>query len=70
MKRTTVRSSNLASVGYDILSAVLEIEFNSGAVYMYERVPQRVYKELMAAPSHGKYFAQHIKNKYPYARVK
>ncbi len=32
MKRTSVDSSNLASVGYDPKSQILEIEFNTGRV--------------------------------------
>ena len=34
MERIPVESSNLASVGYDSDSLTLEIEFNSGGIYI------------------------------------
>ena len=69
MLRTKVESSNIASVGYDQLDGILEIEFNSGAIYQYENVPYRVYDVMMKADSVGKYFNVHIKSKYNYRRV-
>lgn len=70
MKRETVSSSNLRSVGYDRSTQILEIAFNSGGVYQYSQVPENVYDGLMNAPSHGRYFNHFIKNKYPTRRVK
>jgi hypothetical protein len=70
MKRESVESSNLASVGYDADNQILEIEFHHGGVYQYSSVPQYVYKELMEADSHGKYFSSQIKNIFNYKRIK
>lgn len=39
MDRETVQSSNIASVGYDLSSSTLEIEFKSGGIYQYSGVP-------------------------------
>ena len=61
MKRQSVESSNLASVGYDAENEILEIEFNHGGVYQYFDVPENVYEELMSASSHGQYFDRNIK---------
>ena len=47
MQRTTVSSSNLASVGYDATTETLEIEFQNGAVYQYFSVPVQAYHGLM-----------------------
>ena len=47
MQRTTVSSSNLASVGYDATTETLEIEFQNGAVYQYFSVSVQVYHGLM-----------------------
>ena len=69
MLRTKVESSNIASIGYDQLDGILEIEFKSGAIYQYENVPIRVYEVMMKADSVGKYFNAHIKSKYNYRRV-
>ncbi|MCA9933042.1 MAG: KTSC domain-containing protein [Ardenticatenaceae bacterium] len=70
MKRTAVSSSNLASVGYDPESQILEIEFNSGRVYQYFDVPQDEYDGLMNADSHGRYFNQNIRDNYRYTRIR
>lgn len=70
MQRTSVQSSSLHSVGYEEETKTLEIEFNNGSVYRYYGVPFSVYQGLMSAPSHGKYFHQHIRDVYPYTRVK
>jgi hypothetical protein len=70
MERIPVSSSNLASVGYDPSSAVLEVEFNHGGIYQYNGVPEEIYQSLMSAGSHGTYFDQFIKKAgYPYNKV-
>lgn len=70
MKRKSVESSNLASIGYDADKQILEIEFNHGGVYQYFDVSQDVYDELMDADSHGKYFVYNIKDEYEFNRLK
>ena len=69
MKRAPVSSSNLCSVGYDPASKTLEIEFHSGGIYQYTGVAETSYRQLMAAPSLGKFFHAHIKDVYPTTRV-
>lgn len=61
MKRQSVESSNLASVGYDAENEILEVEFKHGGVYQYFDVPENVYEELMNASSHGQYFDRNVK---------
>lgn len=67
MKMVPVQSSDLASVGYE--NGTLRILFNSGGLYEYYNVPERVFKELLSASSHGKFFHQFIKNSYRYQRI-
>jgi len=69
MQRTFVESSTLRSAGHDVQSAVLELQFHSGAVYQYGLVPRSVYRDLLGAPSKGGYFNQNIRGRYPYQRV-
>ena len=69
MKRKSVESSNLRSVGYDEFLLVLEIEFKSGAVYRYYGVPSEVHDELINAESVGKYFNANVKSKYNFLKV-
>jgi hypothetical protein len=46
---------------------VIYITFKSGGVYAYYNVPQKVYDDLIAAQSAGRYFHDHIEGKYPFA---
>ena len=65
-----VNSSNLSGIGYDGWSAVLVIEFHGGRIYQYADVPYSTYEGLMRAESHGKYFAENIRNHFSYRRLR
>lgn len=70
MIRTSVSSSNLASVGYDSIAQILEVKFKHGGIYQYSGVPASVYTDLMAASSHGQYFDQYVKKAgYSYSKI-
>ncbi|OHB66192.1 MAG: KTSC domain-containing protein [Planctomycetes bacterium RBG_13_60_9] len=69
MQRQHVASTNIRSVGYDIDSGTLEVEFTSGGIYDYFDVPEREYEALMRAPSKGSYLNQNIKDRYRYRQV-
>lgn len=69
MDRTPVSSSDLASVGYEATSMLLEIEFLSGSIYQYFDVPESEFQQLMQAASHGSYFSANIRNRYRYIRL-
>lgn len=70
MKRQPVQSSMIRSIGYDEATATLEIEFRSGEVYQYYGVEPEIYREMMKAPSHGRYFLARIRDVYRYAKVR
>ena len=61
MNRTPVSSSNLKSIGYDLASNTLEVEFLHGGIYQYFNVPKARFDGLMSASSHGEYFDANIK---------
>ncbi len=67
--RIAVSSSAIRSVGYDQDAQILEIEFIGGEVYQYFEVPGGVYRGLMTAESHGRYFNKYVKGAgYEYRR--
>jgi hypothetical protein len=66
---TAVQSSDLQAVDYD-WSGTLTIVFHSGGVYEYYGVPSFEYDALLNAPSHGRYFHAHIKNRYACRRIR
>lgn len=70
IERTPVASSDIASIGYHVERSILEVAFHRGGVYRYYDVPLDTFTELLAAPSKGRYFTQHIKRGgYRYERV-
>lgn len=69
MERIQVSSSNIASIGYDPDSGVLEVEFLNGGIYHYYDVPEYIHNELISASSHGGYLAANIKGRYSYSKV-
>lgn len=69
MERVPVSSSNIASIGYDVDSQTLEVEFRNSTVYQYFGVPAHVHQEFMDAGSKGQYLNRNIRNAYGYARV-
>jgi KTSC domain-containing protein len=68
-KLIPVESSMIQAVGYDPKTRLLEVVFNSGRTYCYEGVSPKVYKELMAADSKGRYMRSEIIDVYPDYRV-
>ncbi len=63
MERVPVDSTNLKSVGYDLDTKTLEVEFDKRRVYQYFGVPSLLHQQLMqATESHGRFFITHIKN--------
>ncbi len=69
MQKKFVASSDLQSVGYDLTTKVMEIEFKSGGVYRYFGVPESIYVQLISAASHGRFFHAYIKNNFPFVRI-
>ena len=60
----------IASAGYDKVKKLLEIEFNSGHVWHYYKVPEKYFTALVNAKSVGHYFDNFIKDEYVEVRVK
>ncbi|MBI1225164.1 MAG: KTSC domain-containing protein [Bacteroidetes bacterium] len=69
MEREFVQSSNIRSIGYDPITATLEIEFNSGTIWQYYDILESTYYEMKFAPSIGKFFIANIKGKYSESQV-
>lgn len=70
---TQVSSSQIDSIGFinglDGNDYRVFILFHSGGLYMFLGVPKKVYMNLFTSESHGSFFAQEIKGKYPYQKV-
>lgn len=69
MERKNIESSMINSIGYEIESATLEIEFNSGVIWQYFDFSEASWYEFENSESHGKHFHREIKGQYPEAQV-
>ncbi|MFD0987639.1 KTSC domain-containing protein [Methyloligella solikamskensis] len=61
-------SSVIRTFFYDFDSQRLTVIFQSGRRYVYDAVPEIVYRELAAAPSTGAYFNENIRDNYQFRR--
>ena len=60
MKRVSIQSGELLSVGYNAELQVLEVEFIDHSVYQLVRVSAEVYTALMNLPNQYEYFLCHF----------
>lgn len=70
MKRQPVISSNIQSIGYNVETMILEVEFNKNGIYQYYNVPQHVFGSFMNAPSKGRFFIRHIRDVYVFKKIR
>ena len=69
MDRQPVAGSTITSVGYARANAILEIEFTSGDVYEYFMVPPSVHHALVTAASPGRFFTDHVRDRYRFRKT-
>jgi lysyl-tRNA synthetase class 2 len=58
---TPVESRSIAAVGYDHDRSELFVRYVTGGTYAYSLVPARLYRELLASESKGRYVNTRIK---------
>lgn len=59
-----VESTMAKSLGYDENCKLLQVEFQSGAVYQYQDVDEETWDAFRLAKSPGQFFNQEIKGNY------
>ena len=69
MQMVPVRSRVLVAVGYSPLAHELRVQFRGWRIYAYQGVPERIYEELLAAPSKGRYYNRVIRGHYVAVRL-
>lgn len=62
-------SSAISKVTYHRRLRELDVEFTSGVNYQYGCVEPQTYRELLDAPSAGKYFVAKVRNDHPVRRL-
>lgn len=63
-------SEAIASVRYFPDNRALEIAFQGGSTYLYHRVPQAEADGFSSTDSAGRYFREHILDRYSFTRLK
>lgn len=66
---TNVNADNREPVNSSSITAVLEIEFRSGAIYQYFAVSPEAHRGLLDAESVGRHFVHRIKRRYRHLRI-
>ena len=62
-------STVISQMEYDPDNKTLMIAYVSGQVYLYEGVPETVYKDLKASRVKGRYLRFFIKDKYHFRKL-
>ncbi len=62
-------SAVIAAYEYNTDKEILTIRYQSGKVYNYLQVPEKVFKEMRSTMVKGIWFNRHIKGKYPFEEV-
>ncbi len=69
IQRKRVKSSRIASIGYDYPRRMLIVEFKRGALYRYDGIPGALYEDLMESKSKGAYFERRVRQDYTTKKV-
>ena len=64
-----LESETLAAAVYNDSLQTLQLEFRDGNRYVYFGVNFDLFRALLAAPSKGRFFNQHIRRVLPYRRA-
>jgi len=58
-----IKSSNIDAIGH--ANGTLTIKFRNGGTYDFDNFPADLHEKFMAATdSHGRFFHEHIRNKF------
>ena len=60
----SVESGLFAAAAYREVARQLYLQFCDGKIYRYFECPVSVYQEFLTAESKGRYFSQHIRNRF------
>jgi hypothetical protein len=63
-----VESEAVDEIAYDATRSVLFVRFAHGGWYSYFHVSADIYEAFVAAESHGRFFHDHIRDRFPFRR--
>ena len=69
MEWQPLASKMFLAAAHDTERHILYLRFQSGDVYRYFDFPGVEYREFLNAESHGRYFLDHIRDRFRYERM-
>ena len=66
---TLLMSETLAAAVYDDSQETLQLDFHDGSRYVYSKVHPHLFHAMLATPSNGRFFNQHIRRILPYSKA-
>src|SRR5437763_1848972 len=67
-EKVQVESQAIDEITYDAAASIMFVRFAHGGWYTYFDVPGAVYEAFVAAESHGRFFHEHIRDRYKFRR--
>jgi hypothetical protein len=64
MEMIPIRSTAIRAVGYEPTTQRMKIAFVEGHTYDFCRVPEHIFIGLLRSGSKGRYYNDHIKDRY------
>jgi hypothetical protein len=61
-----IESEAIDEISYDTERSTMFVRFAHGDWYSYFAVPKHVYEEFLAAESHGRFFHEHVRDRFPF----
>jgi hypothetical protein len=62
-------SSAIRLISHDEASERLTVTFVTGRTYVYESVPEKVYRDFLAAESKGRFFNDTIRDRFTFREI-
>ena len=63
IKMNSVQSTSISEIGYK--RRTMNVQFNSGKVYEFKKVPRATFDQFTSSISKGKFFNETIKESFP-----
>jgi len=63
-----VESEAILEIDYDPAANILFVRFTDGDWYRYFGVPGEVHQAFLQAPSHGRFFHAHVRDRYAHRK--
>jgi hypothetical protein len=63
-----VESEAIAEIDYDAETARMFVRFSEGNWYTYFAVSAGTFEAFVAAPSHGRFFSERVRDRFPFRK--